>query len=398
MRVSCLIRNRNHGHFLRRAIDSALAQRGLEVEVVVVDDGSTDDSASIVASYGPRIVSYAGPHRGAVAALNTAIGASSGDAFMLLDADDWAEAGLASALAGALTDEAAFTYADYVEEAADGSSSHLVDLSVDPYAGIAASFLFRRAIVHAAGGYDETLMFAEYDLLARLLQTHRGVHVAAPAGARYHYVRHEASMTADMVAVENEIAKLRSRHGFAFCIRSYGELPIRLRAASPTNEDDARLLLDWRNEEGSRKASFRAELISWPDHWAWYQRRISAGASRIFLALEAGRPVGMIRFDVLGDLPSVSSLGTAPHANLELSIVVAPVLRGRGYGLRMLNASVELLATDGRPVTLWARIRKDNLGSLALFARAGYRHKGDEVFERIPAEWWEFVPPLRTFT
>jgi glycosyltransferase involved in cell wall biosynthesis len=55
--VTILINNYNYGRFLRDAIDSALNQTYSNTEVIVVDDGSTDSSREIIASYGERIVS-----------------------------------------------------------------------------------------------------------------------------------------------------------------------------------------------------------------------------------------------------------------------------------------------------------------------------------------------------
>jgi glycosyltransferase involved in cell wall biosynthesis len=73
------------------AIDSALAQTHPRCEVVVVDDGSTDGSAAIIAGYGTRIVALHGPNRGGNAARNRGIAAARGDWIQLLDADDLLE-------------------------------------------------------------------------------------------------------------------------------------------------------------------------------------------------------------------------------------------------------------------------------------------------------------------
>ena len=50
--VTVLINNHNYGRFLRQAIDSAINQTYQQVEVIVVDDGSTDESREIIVSYG----------------------------------------------------------------------------------------------------------------------------------------------------------------------------------------------------------------------------------------------------------------------------------------------------------------------------------------------------------
>lgn len=56
--VSILINNYNYGRFLAEAIDSALNQTYSNIEVIVVDDGSTDDSHSIIANYQQKLFRF----------------------------------------------------------------------------------------------------------------------------------------------------------------------------------------------------------------------------------------------------------------------------------------------------------------------------------------------------
>jgi glycosyltransferase involved in cell wall biosynthesis len=72
----------NHARFIEAAIDSALRQGPILREMVVVDDGSTDDSATIargLAEADPRIVFWSQPNRGAHAAINAGIQRASGE-------------------------------------------------------------------------------------------------------------------------------------------------------------------------------------------------------------------------------------------------------------------------------------------------------------------------------
>ena len=56
MRVSIVINNYNYGKFLATAINSSLCQTHPDTEVIVVDDGSTDDSISVARSFGDQIL------------------------------------------------------------------------------------------------------------------------------------------------------------------------------------------------------------------------------------------------------------------------------------------------------------------------------------------------------
>ncbi len=86
--VTILINNYNYGRFLRDAIDSALNQTYANTEVIVVDDGSTDGSREIIASYGDRIVPILKDNGGQASAFNAGFAASHGEWVFLLDADD----------------------------------------------------------------------------------------------------------------------------------------------------------------------------------------------------------------------------------------------------------------------------------------------------------------------
>lgn len=86
--VSIVINNYNYGRYLRAAIDSALAQTYPHVEVIVVDDGSTDESRAIIESYGRRILPVIKANGGQGSALNAGFEASRGEIVMFLDADD----------------------------------------------------------------------------------------------------------------------------------------------------------------------------------------------------------------------------------------------------------------------------------------------------------------------
>lgn len=89
--VSIVVNNYNYARFLPAAIDSALSQDHEPLEVVVVDDGSTDDSRDIIARYGDRIQPVLKENGGHASAFNAGFQQSSGQIVMFLDADDLLE-------------------------------------------------------------------------------------------------------------------------------------------------------------------------------------------------------------------------------------------------------------------------------------------------------------------
>jgi glycosyltransferase involved in cell wall biosynthesis len=89
--ISVVIPTYNHGLYLREAIDSALAQTLPPLEVIVVDDGSTDGTAAVLRDYGGRIRTIRQANAGVAAARNTGMAAVTGAYIAFLDSDDvWA--------------------------------------------------------------------------------------------------------------------------------------------------------------------------------------------------------------------------------------------------------------------------------------------------------------------
>lgn len=102
--ISVCINNYNYERFLGAAIDSALAEQAAcpeSMEVVVVDDGSTDASREVIASYGERIRAVLTANGGQAAAFNAGFAAARGDVVLFLDADDVLLPGAGAALSAA---------------------------------------------------------------------------------------------------------------------------------------------------------------------------------------------------------------------------------------------------------------------------------------------------------
>lgn len=86
--VSVVIPCYNSARFLKDCIDSALSQTYPSIEIIVVDDGSTDNSQEVLHSYNGSIRVISQVNAGVSAARNTGIGAAKGDFVVMLDADD----------------------------------------------------------------------------------------------------------------------------------------------------------------------------------------------------------------------------------------------------------------------------------------------------------------------
>jgi len=118
--VSIVITNRDYAAYLPAALRSALEQRAPRVEVLVVDDGSTDDSREIIASYGDSVRTLLLDGAGQKAAFNAALEIVRGDIVLFLDSDDALHPGTAAAVAAAFADHPGAARAVFRLDVVDG--------------------------------------------------------------------------------------------------------------------------------------------------------------------------------------------------------------------------------------------------------------------------------------
>lgn len=172
--VSFVIPNYNHARYLGQAVASALAQTYPNVEVIVVDDGSTDDSRLVAEAFGDRIRCIYQQNAGLSAARNTGIRAAQGEYIALLDADDLVEPAYAERLLAALAQapQAAGAYCGFRFVDQDNRSLNRVEQRITAPGAlynallngnywVPESLLARRSCYQAVGEFDTTLRACE---------------------------------------------------------------------------------------------------------------------------------------------------------------------------------------------------------------------------------------------
>lgn len=175
----------NSAATIARAIESALAQTAGDLEIVCVDDGSSDGSAAIARRYGDRVRVLAQQNRGPSAARNAGARASSGELISFLDADDILRPAMLARCAEELRANGdcvlAYTNAEIVDDSGrvlrasmvSGARAHppaIKDLLAHIWPIVPSTTVMRRAAFDAAGGFCETLRSCEdiyFWLLAR---------------------------------------------------------------------------------------------------------------------------------------------------------------------------------------------------------------------------------------
>jgi glycosyltransferase involved in cell wall biosynthesis len=149
------------------AIDSVLAQSYEAVEVVIVDDGSSDGSAELVSSYGDRVNAIRQPNRGVSAARNRGVAAATGEYLAFLDADDLFPPRRCEQVAAALTgrpdvDAVVGTMDEFLAEGiADAGSAGMRPPRRGVPARVPGTLTIRRRAFDVVGGFDEALVGSE---------------------------------------------------------------------------------------------------------------------------------------------------------------------------------------------------------------------------------------------
>jgi glycosyltransferase involved in cell wall biosynthesis len=183
--VSIVIPTYQAARFVGRAIESCLAQTTPSGEIIVSDDGSTDDLDAVVARYGDPVRLLRGPHTGPPGARNRGFRAASGELVANLDADDvlhpaWVEA--IGAVAAARPDLDILTSDSYLVH--DGvrvrrcySGGWIFFTGDQPSRILERSFItsiaaVRRSRFLEVGGFDETIRWCDdWDFWIRLIRT-----------------------------------------------------------------------------------------------------------------------------------------------------------------------------------------------------------------------------------
>lgn len=223
--VSIVIPCYNHAHYLGETIESALKQSYAPIEVIVVDDGSTDSSAEVAARYPVHLIQQ--PNQGVARAINAGVAAAKGTYVMAVGADDVLHSEYVKHLVGALESDPSITFAYprilYFGAVSGEYPSAPFDrelLAERNY--ICAAALVRRFAFELADGLDPSIPRCEdWDFWLTLVERHmRGVYVP---DALFYYRQHQTSYNSrrflSLVGLRRELqmlARLQDRHPVLF--------------------------------------------------------------------------------------------------------------------------------------------------------------------------------------
>ena len=228
----------NQAHFLSEAIESVLCQTYKDFEVIVVDDGSTDDTADVASGYAaldPRVRLVRQENRGLAGARNRGLSESRGEYVVFLDSDDRLLEEALEEGVGELEAHpgCAFVSGHYRPISADGDAyavprqasvdgDHYIALLRDNYISMPAVVMYRRWVFAEVGGFDGSVdAAADWDLYLRVARRfpiyHHGQVVAD-------YRWHGENMTADpALMLRSTVSVLRGQRRYVEGNKEYEE-------------------------------------------------------------------------------------------------------------------------------------------------------------------------------
>ena len=212
MKVTAAITTFNRAAFLPGALESIFAQTRQPDEVLVVDDGSTDDTQDVLAEYGDRIRVVRQENAGRSGARNRAVEEARGELLSFLDSDDrWLPDKLARQLPVLEDERVAMVHGHVDVIGADGellvdethrhhelfSAAHRNGATYAGYAFdcrcFSSALTARVSAIRDVGLYDPALLLDDYDLYLRLALEHEIVFLEGPPVTQYRH--HGGQMT-----------------------------------------------------------------------------------------------------------------------------------------------------------------------------------------------------------
>lgn len=219
-KITVYMPSHNYGRFIERAVESVFAQTLKDWELIIIDDGSTDDTSERVKKYEgrPRVRVVRQSRKGLSVSNNIALRLANGRYLMRLDADDYLDENALAVMAGALDrkPEVGLVYPDYwiVDEDGEvleavrrkkiGTEARLLDL---PAHG--ACTMIRKECLIELGGYEESIPCQDgYDLWLRFIERFSPGNVSVPL---FYYRQHEGSLTKNARRILDTRAGIKRR-------------------------------------------------------------------------------------------------------------------------------------------------------------------------------------------
>lgn len=231
VKVTVYIPTYNYAHYIDKAVQSVFKQTMTDWELIIIDDGSTDNTQGVLAKYKnhPKIRIVEQENKGLNVTSNIALRLANGKYIMRLDADDYLDENALLILSNILDSkpDIGLVYPDYYEVDSEGEIIHLVrrkklgeEVELLDLPAHGACTMFGRELLVEIGGYIETFSCQDgYELWLRFIQKHNPYNVNLPL---FYYRKHPSSLTGDqkrILETRREIKRQFAKN------ESFGQIP-----------------------------------------------------------------------------------------------------------------------------------------------------------------------------
>ncbi len=276
--ITVYITNYNYGQFIKEAIQSVLTQKDVSFELLIIDDGSKDNSKQIIEQYrsDERITIIYQQNKGLNITNNIALHLANGKYIMRLDADDYLAKDALKKLSQPLeeNDNLGLVFPDYyiVESNGDLIEHHQrhdfkKEVSLYDQAAHGACTMIRVEFLKSLGGYNENYKCQDgYELWIKFVNKYKVVNVPEPL---FYYRQHGSNLTSN----ENRILGTRAKINADYVERlninnqALGIIPIRNKKDKYYQlKINDKTLLDIKIEQALKSHSLKQVIVTCPDN------------------------------------------------------------------------------------------------------------------------------------
>jgi CMP-N-acetylneuraminic acid synthetase len=279
--VTVYVTNHNYGRYIRQAIESVLAQTFTDYELIIIDDGSTDDSRAIIREFdgNPRIRIILQENRGLNATNNIAIRAARGRYVMRLDADDFLDPNALLVMANMLEadDSLAMVFPDYYYVDAHGNVTgqerrhdFRKDVTLLDQPAHGACSMIRRECLLEVQAYSDSLRCQDgYELWLKIVDRYPVGNSNLPL---FYYRRHGSNLTQNGELILHTRAEILKRHAQRAqrpALSVVAVVPVRGPAFDPyclsLSQLRGRHVIDWTLDAALAARGVQEVLVTSPD-------------------------------------------------------------------------------------------------------------------------------------
>jgi len=279
--ITVYLVNHNYGRYIAKAIESVVNQTMGDYELIIIDDGSTDNSREIIAHYASchdNIITIFQHNKGLNVTNNIALRKAHGKYIMRLDADDWLDEHALQILSGVLEkhSDVGMVFPDYYYVDSDGVLLETIrrhdfeDVSLMDQPAHGACTMIRTHCLREIGGYDEEFRRQDgYELWIRFVQHYEVKNVNLPL---FYYRQHPVSLTKSedkLLATRSNILAKRARNAQSDVNNSIALIPIRGSVTEPDSQVlkllGGKPLINWTIDAALEAKRIKDIIVSTPD-------------------------------------------------------------------------------------------------------------------------------------